>query len=275
MARSISEINQSILLDISNDPGLSMLNSTSKTAVYRLLTYIISVAIWLHEKLWDQAKSELQQLVDYAIPGGLKWYQQKALEFQLGFTPQPLNNFQVYSSIDESKQIIKYSSATESNGAVIVKVAKDNNGSPEVLTNDERDAFQAYMALIKFAGTKLYVRSGAGSAITIEATIYVNPLYITSAGFQVGSDVVKPVEAAIKDYVSNLTWNGIFYKSALVDAIQKVEGVMDVVLTTVTTTETAVNNGQSVTINRIHEPYNGYFTVPDFDNINYELSYGI
>lgn len=271
MARSISEINENILNDISNTAELSTLNSNSKTAVYRLLTYIISVAIWVHENLWDQARTELETMVNYAIPGGIKWYRQKALEFQLGDSLQPLANFQVYTIIDESKKIIKYSSATESNGAVVIKVAKEDNGIPQALNNDEYSAFLAYMSEIKFAGTKLYVRSGSGAVLTIVANIYINPLYITANGQQVGNTSFKPVEDVIQNYLVNLTWDGIFYISSLVDAIQQVQGVVDVVIDSVST----VDNNQSVQIERIYEPYNGYFTISDFSGITYTPSYAV
>lgn len=265
MARTIAEINDSIIAGIGNQTELSVLNSTSKVAIYRLFAYVISVAMWIHENLWDQAKAELEALVNYAIPGTAQWYRQKAFDFQLNDSLEALNNFQVYNTIDESKQIVKYASATESLGTLVLKVAKETNGQPAKLDTNELDAFTAYIGQVKFAGTKVFCRSGDPEQISIAMKVYYNPLYISENGTQIGDNGVSPVEDAINQYVTNLPWNGKFYNSTLVDVVQKVNGVVDVELVSVK----VIQNSVETAITRIYEPFYGYFSIEDFNDVTY------
>ena len=66
MARSIQDIQQEIYQSKENEPALNELNSTSKTAIWRLMIYIVSVAIWTLEKIFDLHKKEVDEML--AIP---------------------------------------------------------------------------------------------------------------------------------------------------------------------------------------------------------------
>ena len=65
--------------------------------------------------------------------------------------------------------------------------------------------------------------------IRINATIEVDPMVINASGIRL-TDGSKPVLAAINDYLKGIEYGGKFNKTKLVDAIQKVEGVLDVEL---------------------------------------------
>ena len=85
MARSIQEIQTEIYQSKENEPALNGLNSTSKTAIWRLLIYIASVAIWTLEKIFDQHKKEVDERLSELKPHTARWYRNKALAFQYGF----------------------------------------------------------------------------------------------------------------------------------------------------------------------------------------------
>lgn len=85
MARSIQDIQQEIYQAKENEPALNELNSTSKTAIWRLMIYIVSVAIWSLEKLFDLHKKEVDERLSELKPHTARWYRNKALAFQYGF----------------------------------------------------------------------------------------------------------------------------------------------------------------------------------------------
>ncbi|MGV4333172.1 nucleotidyltransferase, partial [Ornithobacterium rhinotracheale] len=85
MARSIEEIQQQIYQEKANHEELNELNSTSKTALWRLWIYIVSVAIWSLEKIFDLHRAEIDERLRQLKPHTARWYRNKALAFQYGF----------------------------------------------------------------------------------------------------------------------------------------------------------------------------------------------
>ena len=98
MARTISEIYDSMVseketmtelvkLQPAVDNHQSLLNdltTSSKVALWRLLFWVVSVAIWIVESLFDTHKEEIEILLQNSIPGTAPWYRLSALEFQFG-----------------------------------------------------------------------------------------------------------------------------------------------------------------------------------------------
>ena len=86
MARSIQDIQQLIYAQKAQEPALENLNSTSKVAIWRLWVYIISVAIWSLEKLFDLHRTDINKRLTELKPHTARWYRSKALAFQYGFS---------------------------------------------------------------------------------------------------------------------------------------------------------------------------------------------
>lgn len=108
-------------------------------------------------------------------------------------------------------------------------VAKDNAGVPAQLSEDELRAFRAYMTSIKMAGVVIGIKSLPADSLSIQVSVVCSPLVYLPDGTRI-SDGKKPVEEAIETYLKGITYGGVFNKTKLVDAIQGVDGVLDVVL---------------------------------------------
>jgi len=74
------------------------------------------------------------------------------------------------------------------------------------------------------------------------------------------------VEAAIKGYLKNLPFDGQVKTSALIDAIQKVEGVSDVVVSTI---QAKTNTGSYANVVRVYNTVAGYIQI---DEANFPLA---
>lgn len=225
MARSIAQIQAEMDAEQALQTGLSGLNSPSQTAIYTLWKYIISSAIWAHEKLWDLFKVELETIVDNAPVGTDSWVQAQALKFQYSATdPQVVSlvNFvPSYSVVDTDLQIItRCSVKTLPNRIVSIKVAKSD--PPSELTATELSSFKGYLDDISFAGVQYNAVSLTSDKLYLDAEIFYNGQYSTV--------ISDNVIAAVNDYLANIPFDGYVRVSALYDAIQNVAGVTDVII---------------------------------------------
>ena len=57
---------------------LSDLTTSSKVAIWRLMFWVVAVAIWSHEQIFDQHKAELIEIGNNLITGTKRWYKEQA-----------------------------------------------------------------------------------------------------------------------------------------------------------------------------------------------------
>lgn len=225
MARSITTIQDEIITQVQTD--IPSLTSSSQTAIWRLWTYIVATAIFIHESLWDIFKADLTTLVNNARVGTAQWLQAKALEFQystaepqilqvVDFAPQ-------YAVVDESLRIVKSSAVKQqSNRRVIVKVAKDDgSGGLTALNGTELSAFRSYIKAIQFAGTSVDVQSLEADRLLLDMEVFFDGQYVQT-------NVATNIKTALSNYLSALPFDGVVLRTTLIDIIQSVDGVVDV-----------------------------------------------
>lgn len=211
---------------------LEDLTSTSKVAIWRLMFSVHATGIWLHEQLFDQHKADVEARAAEIIPGTVRWYADQAKLFQYGDDLTWDGSKYVYDPVDASAQIVERSAAGVAGSQVRIKVAKLSGGSPVKLDPAEKTAFEAYMDLIKFAGTNVAVISKDGDTLHVELDLYYDPLVLASDGEDLDNPGTYPVEDAINDYIASLPFDGYLTRNALIDAIQAAAGVDDLKITT-------------------------------------------
>ncbi len=210
---------------------LSQLTTPSKVALWRLLFFVVSVGIWVHEQLFDIHKQEIEQRAKELITGTARWYRDQCFIFQYGDALQWVSNKYTYANKDVSKQTIKRAAVEEIGGQVRIKVAKlGANDLPAPLDTAELTAFKAYIGKIKFAGTNIAIISRNADLLKISYDIKYDPLVLNSSGQLIADTSVNPVEAAINGYIQNLPFNGVLNLTKLTDVVQNVPGVVDPVL---------------------------------------------
>lgn len=245
MARTVKEIYNEMVLEkqqmtvlsslqpsIDNAQNLlSDLTTQSKVAIWRLLFFVTAVAIWVHEKLFDRHKAEIEIRANELITGTARWYREQCFVFQYGDAIQWVDNKYTYPRVNPANQIIKRAAVIEAGGQVRIKVAKlDTDGLPAPLSVAEITAFKAYIGQIKFAGTSISVISRDADLLKVSFDVVYDPLVMNGIGELIIDPSVKPVESAINDYIQNLPFNGVLNLTSLTDAVQQAEGVIDPVL---------------------------------------------
>lgn len=232
MARTISEIQQSIVDNVTGNDTLGPLfTSTSKTAVWRLWTYIVAVCAWSIEKLMDIFRAEVDEKISAMKPHSLRWYAEIARRFQYGFDLLPEADYYDNTGADEqlleASKIVSYAAVVEQERGVRIKIAKTIDSDLGPLTTEELLSFTDYMKKVKDAGVKLLITSGPADALRLNLRIKYNALVLDSAGVRIDGTSMKPVQNAIREHLLHLPFNGVFSVQKLVDAVQRVEGVND------------------------------------------------
>lgn len=229
--KTIAEIQQQIIDAKTAQPELAGLNSTSKTAVWRLWTYLIASIAWLQYKAWEVFASEMDETIAAQKLYTLRWWQQKVLSYRHG---QDLDTFGSYSDAGLSPQDIAQRQVVKSAAVrvvttnnvtwLLIKAAKQAGGKLQPLSIQEKSGLEAYINDIKPAGTGVEVFTGNADKLQLSADFYYNPLVLDSAGKRIDGTDDRPVLHAVRSYLQNLAFDGVVRVSDLADILQGVSG---------------------------------------------------
>lgn len=233
--------------------GATWDNTFSTVSVENILVYIVAVCAYSLEVMFDAFRKDVDERIARNIVPTVRWYHTQALAFQYGdglVYDEGAQAFR-YATENRAKQVVRYCAVKDRGGSIQILVSGESGELPSVLSNDVLTAFKAYMNSVKIAGVILDIRSLAADSIRIEATIQVDPQVIGTDGRRI-SDGTYPVRDAVDNYLRGIIYGGTFNKTKCVDALQNVEGVLDITLGTVrakagSATEYAVVEGNNYT----------------------------
>lgn len=230
MARSITEIRDSILTSIASTPELGGVTSTSRYALYRLLAFVFATAAHALESLYDIFTFENNAYIAGQKPHRMSWYAEKAKGFLLGLVLVQDQAYYDVSSLTpdqvELKRVVKYSAVTKVPKGLRIKVATISGGDLAQLPNIQLVPLREYMEIVKDAGVKLDIDSLPPDKLKLDLTIYYDPLVLDSTGARLDGNGSQPVQLAIDAFLKSIQFNGLFVTAKLIDALQAVEGVV-------------------------------------------------
>ncbi len=200
-------------------------SQVSAVSILNLIIYIVAMAARTVEWLHDQFRAEVEARIAMAFPGTISWYWNKVMQFQYG---DDLNENATYDREDEDKRIIKHCAVIEADNGIIVKVNKGVN-TYDPLNQTELDALTEYVRQIKFAGTVAYVYSFYPDELDLEINIWRDPMVLDEDMNRI-TDGEPVILNAILNYLNGIVYGGVLNKTKLIDAIQAVEGVIDVTI---------------------------------------------
>lgn len=253
------------------------MNSTSKVAIYRLITYVVAFAIWSLEKLFDIHKKEIDTAIYEQKSGTPTWYKNMSLGFQFGFDlivdSDKFNNTGYSDDEIESSKIIKYCSVKESSESnrLIIKVAGEKDDVLTPLTNIEITSFSEYINEIKYAGVKINVVNNPADKLLLDMDIYIDVLVIDQNGNSIANGG-RPVETAINSYMKSLPFDGELVINDLIEKLRAVDGVINAHIKTANSSYYDTMTLSYVDFSPINVktiPVAGYFEIVNFDNVSY------
>ncbi len=285
--RSIREIKTEITTRFMDNATLSTAYGFSKgsdfeiefslLSIENILFDVLAYSIFTLQKLFNQHTIEVTKQIYEQKIGSLRWYRNKALDFQYGFDLIPdsdkfNNGTATEDQISESK-IVKYSAVTEAidEARVIVKIAGESNNILSPIDTDQQAAFEAYINEIRFAGTIVTVINFRPDRLYLNINIHRDPLVLLPDGTS-KLNGNRPVEEALLEYMKELPFNGELILQNLVDKLQLVEGVKIIQVISVQSSwiDAETNDyGVPEPINVKKIPESGYFEIVNFNTINY------
>jgi hypothetical protein len=241
MARNINEIVQELRAAIVADPTLATAYGldTSKSfdeqfshvSIEAVDTYIVAATLAMSEKIQENDKSEITAIVERNRIGTGAWYVEMAKRFQWNADVQyfivvnPADGTITYNELKPEDRIISQAAYVENTSKeVIIKVATGQPGELTPLTDEQLTDFLNYMKKIKIAGIILKVVNLPADILRIQANVYYNPAYNQTT-------LKQKIIQALNEYSVALEFNGVVLRNAIIDAVQKIEGVVDIDIT--------------------------------------------
>jgi hypothetical protein len=239
MARTVDEIREDITVAyVSNMLAIGHTvdpTTWSATNLQRLFIYVVAFCSFALETIFDLFKADVNATIATLKPHTLRWYQSMALAFQYGFSLLPdSDKFDDTGHTDieiANSKIISYAAVVEQPSIfgrlyLRMKLAHDNGTDLEPISGTQITSFTAYMNEVKDAGVALIVDSLPPDSIKQEWKIFYDPLLISNTGAYIDGSNNEPVFDAIKNYLKQLPFNGIYVPEYHIDFIQAVKGVV-------------------------------------------------
>lgn len=250
--------------------GSSFDSTFSKVSLENLLLYIVAAAIWTHERLFDEHKTEVENVIAELKPHTLRWYVNKVKQFRVGQSliegTDRYDNGNFTDDEIAQMQIVHFAAATESATTIYIKVATDNNGTKRPLTKSQLDGLKAYIAEVKDAGVRVEIINEAACCLRLTMAIYYDPMVLDGTGQNIHT-AEHPIDDAIRNYIENLPFNGEYSNTALTDALQAVDGVRIPEILTAAESFDGINY-TPIDVKAI--PYSGYYI---FEPSNITIDY--
>ena len=230
------------------DPDKTFDEQFSAVSIENLLFYAQAFGLMVLEKIVGDRIAKLEEHFNRLRPHTLNWYAGKIKAFQMGDTLP--TDTDVYPNINKEKQVVKYCSLMERNGVLSAKIAgQDKDGKPTRLSDDDVKKVSAYVSKIKDAGVRVLLSSGDADKFNVSLLIHYDPLKRLEA---------KDIKKVVSEYLESMPFDGIYSNMALIDAIQKVDGVR---VAEVLESSASYGSNPSKKIISTYSPNSGYMTI--------------
>lgn len=276
MARTVAAIKTEITTNFMADEGLASAygfeagapfdSVFSKVSLESIIFGVVATVIFTLEVLFDSHKSEVSTLLDAQKPHRPRWYRDKVLAFQFGRSLD--DDSDEYNEVVDSERVVKYAAVSEYQGRIFIKVAGGSSTSKAKLTDEQQIALEAYLSEIKDAGVQIGNSPGSVSVTNLNAdhyraeiNIYYDPMVFSASGMRLdtGANTVKDT---IADFIENqIPFNGEYRNASLVDALQRLDGVIIAQLVSASSRPDASENWSTISVKAL--PDSGYYRLYD------------
>lgn len=282
MARSISDIQQSITNMYVSEMaaiGVTVTPATwSQVNIVRLLIFIFASAAFVLESLFDLLRTEVDNNIKEQKPHTERWYAGKAKAYQHGFNLLPDSDQYDNTGYTEADiaaaKVVKYSAVVEQTnqyGRVYlrIKLAAESGDDLAPLSEDQLDGVKEYFKRVKDAGVGLQIDSLPPDHLKMQWKVYYDPLILDAQGGRLDGTDSEPVKAAIKSYLENLPFNGLYVLGYHIDAVQAVEGIS--IPPVIESAQTRYGDIEYQSVNVMYTPDAGYLRF--YDDVDLLITY--
>jgi len=211
--------------------GLTFEDQFSAVSLENIIFDDVATALWVNQQLFEQHKIDISAILNEQMSGTANWYAWKAKQFQFGqelvFETDYYDNTGLTSEQISSRQVVKYAAAVESldKSILYLKIATESNGNRQPLSAAQLTAFKNYLNAYQYAGVRIVVTNDQPDHMKLTIDFYYDPQVLDEAGKRLDGNANTPVQDAIRNYLKNLPFNGMYTNQALVDTLQVLDGV--------------------------------------------------
>lgn len=211
--------------------GLTFEDQFSAVSLENIIFDDVATALWVNQQLFEQHKIDISAILNEQMSGTANWYAWKAKQFQFGqelvFETDYYDNTGLTSEQISSRQVVKYAAAVESldKSILYLKIATESNGNRQPLSTAQLTAFKNYLNAYQYAGVRIVVINDQPDHMKLTIDIYYDPQVLDETGKRLDGNANTPVQDAIRNYLKNLPFNGMYTNQALVDTLQVLDGV--------------------------------------------------
>lgn len=211
--------------------GLTFEDQFSAVSLENIIFDDVATTLWVNQQLFEQHKIDISAILNEQMSGTAHWYAWKAKQFQFGqelvFETDYYDNTGLSSEQISSRQVVKYAAAVESldKSILYLKIATESNGNRQPLSAAQLTAFKNYLNAYQYAGVRIVVINDQPDHMKLTIDIYYDPRVLDEAGKRLDGNANTPVQDAIRNYLKNLPFNGMYTNQALVDTLQVLDGV--------------------------------------------------
>ena len=206
--------------------------SGSKVAEWRLWLWIMAVASWVNENIFDAGIAQIISILNVVRPHTLRWYEQETRKWQYGHVISWINDDHYgYINDDIAARIVTDVSASEDNGFVVIKAIKKESNLPAPLTELEKQSLINFWSLWKDAGVKVNVVSLPANVLDIQAIVVRDRLLLSEDGTLIRDSSVNTLQLALQSWLDNLQFNTVIRVTDIEQAAKSAEGIVDFVIT--------------------------------------------
>lgn len=241
MSRTIKEIYDQAIQERDKRLELQEFQSDSKLSILNGILWVTSALIYTFEVLLDTFAMDISEVINNRINGTPAYYVRALLQYQKGdeLTVREDGLAFGYASVDAAKRLVTQATYVESHSdqsldsKLILKVATGDRGHLEAVSPEDLSLLSAYIARIKFAGTRVEVTTRKGDVLIPRLTVYYD-------GSVVEAQVLDGIESNLQEYMSSIDFDAAVYVSKVLAAIRSAPNVTDVYIDTRATPEQGV-----------------------------------
>jgi len=251
----------------------------SVVSIENIWFFIVATAVWLFGyKQLVQHKTDVANILKENKAHRPNWYAMMAKQFQYGYALVPDTDYYDNTGLSEAEievsRIVKFAAAVETRDKSItyLKIATELGGQKQPLSDNQLTSFTAYMIdEIPDSGVRLEIINAPADTMRLKADVYYNPLVLDKEGRRLDGSNDTPVQDAIRSYLRNLSFNGLYANQSLVDSAQIVEGVDLFELKEAASKYGTYTEFQPINARSI--PYAGYYAISDANLILNFIAY--
>ena len=222
---------------VGNTEVIDMLGNTSTMATWKVIFWACAFCAHLVESFVDLFRKETDDKINQQKTPTLPWWANMAETFQFGDNLVPEMDFYDNTGLTEAdiaaKKVVKYAAAIEqffANGkfGIRLKLAGEDAGGNRIkLPDAQLLAFAEFGHRVYPGGVYREYTTGDADHLKLSLRVYYNPLVLDVDGKRLDGNNDTSLQDAINSFLKNLPFNGRFNLTQLVDAMQKVDGVVD------------------------------------------------